>query len=287
MKQLVVISGKGGTGKTSIVAALAALAENKVLADCDVDAADLHLILNPEIQHSEDFSGGSIAELDKEKCIECGKCLELCRFSAIDENYNISRTGCEGCGVCAHFCPADAISMHEKISGKWFVSDTRFGPLVHAKLGIAEDNSGKLVSRVKDEAKKTAEAGNHSLIIIDGSPGIGCPVIASIAGASAVLIVTEPTVSGLHDMERVAELTGHFKIRTFVCINKFDLNADITKRTEQFCADSGTPVIGKIPYMAEITKAQIAAQSIIEFAPDNPAAREIQEMWKILRKELE
>ncbi|HON79215.1 MAG TPA: 4Fe-4S binding protein [Spirochaetota bacterium] len=286
MKQLVVISGKGGTGKTSIVASLAALAGNKVLADCDVDAADLHLILDPDVQFSEEFSGGSIAVLDKDTCIECGKCIEVCRFGAISDKYAVSRTGCEGCSVCARFCPADAITMHEKISGKWFISNTRFGPLIHAKLGIAEDNSGKLVSRVKDEAKKAAEADNLSLMIIDGSPGIGCPVIASIAGASLVLIVTEPTVSGLHDMERVAELTGHFKIRTCVCINKYDLNSDITRKTEEFCNANNIPVVGKIPYDAEITKAQIAAQSIIEYAPENPAAREIMSMWESLEKKL-
>lgn len=286
MKQLVVISGKGGTGKTSIVASFASLAENKVIADCDVDAADLHLILKPDIQRSEIFYGGHIAALDKEKCVECGKCIEICRFGAVSNDYTISRTGCEGCGVCAHFCPAAAISMHEKVSGKWFISGTRCGPLVHAKLGIAEDNSGKLVSRVKDEAKKKAEEHNHSLILIDGSPGIGCPVIASIAGASTVLIVTEPTVSGLHDMTRVAELTGHFKIRTFACINKFDLNTDITLRTENFCADNGISVIGKIPYEPVITKAQIAAQSIIEYAPRNQAAQAIYTMWGVLKDNL-
>ncbi len=285
MKELVVISGKGGTGKTSIVASIAALARDKVLADCDVDAADLHLILNPEIKDGQDFYGGKIAVLDKDACTECGKCIELCRFGAISDTYEIDLLSCEGCGVCAYFCPSQAIEMVEKIAGEWFVSDTRYGPLVHAKLGIAEDNSGKLVSRVKEIAREIAVENGYELIVIDGSPGIGCPVIASIAGASLILIVSEPTVSGIHDMKRVIDLSKHFRIKSMICINKYDLNLDNVKEIERYCAENDVTIVARVPYDLDFTKAQIEAKSIIEYS-DGDSSREIRSMWEKISDEL-
>ncbi len=289
MKELVVISGKGGTGKTSIVAAFAALAKKAVLADCDVDAADLHLLLQPDIKQSHDFSGGKLASVITEKCIGCGRCEEVCNFDAaifngpandvVEITYTIDSIACEGCGVCVHFCPVDAIEFKDAINGKWFVSDTRFGPMLHAKLGIAEENSGKLVSLIRKEAKRIAAEQNRNLIIVDGSPGIGCPVIASIAGADLVLVVTEPTIAAQHDLDRVAELTEHFKIPTVVCINKYDINVKIAKAIEKESLERNLKVVGKIAYDVAVTKAQIAAKSIVEYS-NNGLKEQIVSLWE-------
>jgi MinD superfamily P-loop ATPase len=263
VKQLTVISGKGGTGKTTITAALASLAENAVLADCDVDAADLHLILEPGIERQEEFFGGKVAQLQKSLCTRCGACRELCRFDAIHD-LAIDPISCEGCGVCAAFCPAGAITMREKLSGHWYISRTRFGPMVHAKLGIAEDNSGKLVSVVRQQAKKLAEEQKKQMVIIDGPPGIGCPVIAAITGVDLVLVVTEPTLSGLHDLRRVCDTAGHFSIPVAVCINKFDINTGNTDMIEAECRQKNIPVCGRLPYDQSVTAAMIQKKSIIE-----------------------
>ena len=289
MKELVVISGKGGTGKTSIVASFAALAEGAVLADCDVDAADLHLLLQPDIKQSHDFSGDKVASVITEKCIGCGRCEEVCNFDAaifngpandvVEITYTIDSIACEGCGVCVHFCPVDAIEFKDAINGKWFVSDTRFGPMVHAQLGIAEENSGKLVSLIRKEAKRIAAEQNKDLIIVDGSPGIGCPVIASIAGADLVLAVTEPTIAAQHDLDRVAELTEHFKIPTVVCINKYDINVRIAKAIEKEALERNLKVVGKIAYDIAVTEAQIAARSIIEYS-NNGLKEQIVSLWE-------
>ena len=289
MKEIVVISGKGGTGKTSIVASFAALAEGAVLADCDVDAADLHLLLQPDIKQSHDFSGGKVASVITEKCIGCGKCEEVCNFDAAIFNgpandvvgitYTIDSIACEGCGVCVQFCPVDAIEFEDAINGKWFVSDTRFGPMLHAKLGIAEENSGKLVSLIRKEAKRIAAEQSKDLIIVDGSPGIGCPVIASITGADLVLAVTEPTIAAQHDLDRVAELTEHFKIPTAVCINKYDINVRIAKAIEKEALERNLKVVGKIAYDIAVTKAQIAAKSIVEYS-NNGLKEQIVSLWE-------
>jgi len=289
MKELVVISGKGGTGKTSIVASFAALAESKVLADCDVDAADLHLVLEPEIEHTEDFSGGKRASIIAQRCKHCGKCYDVCRFDAVkrsadmDEvasvDYQIDPISCEGCGVCAMVCPNDAIAFEPAINGQWYRSNTRHGPMVHAKLGIAEENSGKLVSLVRNHAKKIAEENKLELVIIDGSPGIGCPVIASIAGADLVLAVTEPTQSGQHDLERVSELTRHFGIETLVCVNKWDLNPDITAEIEAQAQQQGVKVAGRVRYDNAITEAQIKKLSVVEYS-ENGVAEDIRKLWR-------
>ncbi len=279
MLQISVISGKGGTGKTSITAALSALAGSAVLADCDVDAADLHIILDPDVQRAEEFSGGNTARIQKSKCTQCGACRELCRFDAIGGSLVIDPVSCEGCGVCAAFCPEKAITMAPKLSGHWFVSDTRNGPMVHARLGIAEDNSGKLVSRVRQEAKKLAEIKSLDCVIVDGPPGIGCPVIAAIAGVDLVLVVTEPTLSGLHDLERVLETARHFNIPAAVCVNKFDINPQNTAAIEELCAKQSIPVVARIPYDRGVVRALMQKQTVFEHEGCTAAAREIKTMW--------
>jgi MinD superfamily P-loop ATPase len=278
MKELTIISGKGGTGKTSVMASFAALAQNKVLADADVDAADLHLILAPDIKHEEDFKGGRIAQIDLDKCTECGECRERCQFNAISPEFVVDKIDCEGCGVCVHFCPVEAIDFPQSICGKWYISETRFGPMVHAKLGIAEENSGLLVSLVRNQAKVLAEEQGLDTIIVDGPPGIGCPVIASITGTNAVLIVTEPTLSGLHDLERVGELAAHFKIPTFACVNKFDLNEEMSDQIAEYCASKNIGFVGRIPYDTAVTYAMVASQSIVEFS-DGHVSKAIREIW--------
>ena len=295
IKELVVISGKGGVGKTSIVASFAALANNAVFADCDVDAADLHLILQPSIQHREDFRGGFRARILPEKCTSCGLCADLCRYDAIvngepSENnpqctFSIEDLSCEGCGVCAHFCPEDAIIMDQPVNGEWYISDTRYGTMVHARLGIAEENSGKLVSLVRREARRLAEEQKRQLIIVDGAPGIGCPVIASLTGSSVVLVVTEPTVSGIHDMQRVGKLTSHFKIPTLVCINKWDVNPELSESIYAVAETEHMTIIGKIRYDDAFTKAQVDGISVIEYI-DNSVSKDIRHLWDEVKSRL-
>ncbi len=287
MKELVIISGKGGTGKTSLVASFAALAKKKVLVDCDVDAADLHLVLNPSVEEEGDFSGGKKARVLEEDCVACGACLEACRFDALRVPEEASESGipvvnpifCEGCGVCFRVCPADAIAFEPVVNGRWFVSQTRYGPLVHAKLGIAEGNSGKLVSLLREKARSMAEEKGLPLILIDGSPGIGCPVIASITGSHHVLVVTEPTLSGRHDLFRVLELASHFRIPVSLCINKWDLNPEMTERIEEDARKRSIPLAGRVSYDPAVTKAQIAGTTVVEFT-DGPVSGEIRSLWE-------
>jgi MinD superfamily P-loop ATPase len=280
MKELVVISGKGGTGKTSIMAAFASLAKNKVLCDADVDAADLHLLTDPEIKNRHDFQGGGIAVIDPDKCTQCGLCRELCRWEAISEQFEVDAIECEGCGVCVDFCPEQAIEFPLSICGQWFISDTRFGPMVHARLGIAEENSGKLVTLIRQEAKKLAEKNKLDLIITDGPPGVGCPVIASIGGATALLIVTEPTVSGLHDMERVAQLAEHFRVPSMVCVNKFDLNTDQTQAIEKLAKEKNITVLGRIPFDPVFTKSMVQGKTIFEYNTDSTVGQAVKQIWR-------
>ena len=279
MKELTVISGKGGTGKTSVTASFAALVNRKVMADCDVDAADLHLILDPEIQQREEFRSGKTASIRVEGCTQCGRCIEVCRFSAISDDFIVDPISCEGCGVCVHFCPEDAIDFTENVCGEWFVSATRFGPLVHARLGIAEENSGKLVTIVRRNAKMIAEKEDKDLIIVDGAPGIGCPVISSISGADGVLVVTEPTLSGVHDLERIVKLAAHFNITTFVCVNKYDLNRKISAQIEDYCNTNGVRFVGQIPYDTAVTEAMVQGKSVIEYSNGN-VAQSITTIWE-------
>lgn len=287
MRELVVCSGKGGTGKTSVVASFAALADNAVVVDCDVDAADLHLVLDPTIKLREDFRGGKEARIDQNLCMDCGTCYDLCQFSAVKEHanpdgsckYSVDPLACEGCGVCVHFCPEKAIEFPQTVNGQWFVSETRHGPLVHARLGIAAENSGKLVSLVRDQARKLAKQRELDLILIDGPPGIGCPVIASITGADAVLVVTEPSKSALHDLKRVVDLARHFGIPVAVCINKYDINQNVAEEIIQYCGERSIEVIGKIPFDAQVTRAQLESTTVVE-RNSSPAAEAIKAVWK-------
>ncbi len=286
IKELVIISGKGGTGKTSLVAAFSSLAMNSVLCDADVDAADLHLILNPDIIRRNDFQSGKTAVINSDRCTECGLCREMCRFDAIGDAYEVNAIDCEGCGVCVHFCPEGAIEFPENTCGEWFVSDTRCGPMVHARLGIAEENSGKLVTLVRQQARKLAAERRHALILTDGSPGVGCPVIASIGGATAVLIVTEPTVAGQHDMQRVAQLAAHFKVPAMVCVNKFDLNSGLTREIETYAAATHIACVGRIPFDPIFISAMIRAQTIFEYNGGSTAAKAVADIWQRLSAEM-
>ena len=279
MKELVIISGKGGTGKTSIVGAFAALARRQVLCDADVDAADLHLLLSPTVVERHDFRAGHKASIDPERCHQCGDCLERCRFGAISPDLVVDPLPCEGCGVCHHFCPAEAIDFPESLCGEWYFSQTRFGPMVHARLGIAEENSGKLVSLVRKEARRIGEENHADWLLTDGPPGIGCPVIAAIGGASAVLIVSEPTVSGLHDLNRVGELARHFQVPALVCVNKADLHWEGARQIEAHCRSAGYAFMGYLPFDADFTRAQVEGKTIIEYN-QGPARDAVAVLWE-------
>jgi len=278
MKQLTVISGKGGTGKTTLTAAFASLVDRKVLADCDVDAADLHLILNPTVKRREPFSGGRSPVVDAEKCTECGICTEVCRFDAIEDG-EVDLIACDHCGLCVHACPENAITMEEDVNGEWFVSETDYGPMVHARLGMGEENSGKLVTVVRKQSSEIAKERNLDLVIIDGPPGIGCPVIASVTGVDLVLVVVEPTLSGIHDMERILGLAGHFKIPALACINKYDINLDNTKEIRVYCERHGVKVVGMMPFDSKVIDALVQRKSIVEY-PCGAVTKAVIEIWQ-------
>jgi MinD superfamily P-loop ATPase len=282
MREIVVLSGKGGTGKTSIVGSLAALAKSKVLADCDVDAADLHLLLKPSVKRENEFWSGQVAQIDEAKCTQCGLCQEVCRFDAI-KDYNVDPIACEGCGFCSHICPEDAIAMKDNMSGHWFISDTKYGPLVHARLGIAQENSGKLVAQVRQEARRIADERGFDYIISDGPPGIGCPVISSLSGASLALMVTEPTLSGIHDLERVLGVSGHFGVPAAVCINKYDLNEENSRRIEDYCKDQGIELAARIPFDNAVTEAIVRGLPVVEYT-DGKVSREIAGLWEVISR---
>ncbi|MCG6950405.1 MAG: ATP-binding protein [Acidobacteria bacterium] len=285
MKQLVVISGKGGTGKTSLVASFASLAKTAVLADCDVDAADLHLVVRSSLVARHDFRGGKRALIDSDRCSNCGICEDLCRFEAINSDASttsVDPIACEGCGVCAWFCSEGAIDLVNTIDGEWYLSETRLGPMVHARLKAAGENSGKLVSLLRSEARNVAKNRDIDLVLIDGSPGIGCPVIASITGADLVLVVTEPTLSGLHDLERVIRLTSHFGIPTKAVVNRFDINEKIAMQAEKHSQKLGAELVGRIRFDPAVTQAQIQGVSVIEHSR-NGAAADITEVWQNLQ----
>jgi len=278
LKELVVLSGKGGTGKTSIVGSFAALAKDKIMADCDVDAADLHLILNPKVLEENEFWSGQVADINKFKCTHCGLCSELCRFDAINRR-KVNSFLCEGCGLCYQVCPEDAITMCPNMSGKWYVSKTRYGMLVHAKLGIAQENSGKLVSVVRQRAREIAKERNLEYILTDGPPGIGCPVISSLSGSSKALIITEPTISGLHDMDRILGLCRHFKIEALVCVNKYDINEENTGNITQYCKDRNVSIAGYIPYDEIVTEAMVHATPVVKYKR-NDTSRAFEDLWE-------
>ncbi len=289
MKQLVVISGKGGTGKTVLSASFAALATNAVLADVDVDASNLHLLLRPEILERHEFVGGSKARVDARGCTACGRCRPVCRFDAISEDgegiVRVDPLACEGCGLCARVCPSAAILMEPCVSGEWFVSTTRFGPFVHARLGIAQENSGKLVTLVRKKAREIGERDGRGLLIMDGSPGTGCPVIASLAGADLALIVAEPTPSGVHDLERIAGLARHFEVRAACAVNKFDINPGNAERIEAWCAGQAIPVVGRIPFDEGVLRTVAQGLPLVE-GSEGPAARGVRGIWDRVRERL-
>jgi MinD superfamily P-loop ATPase len=280
MKQITVLSGKGGTGKTTITASFAVLAKNTVVADCDVDAPDLHMLLHPEIIKTQEFKGSKLAVIDKTKCVECGLCREKCRFDAITEDFTVDPISCEGCGVCTIICPVNAIKLTERISGHAYISKTKYGFMAHAMLSPSESNSGKLVTLVRQNARILAEKENSNLIIIDGPPGIGCPVIASVTGIDAGLVVTEPTMSGIHDFERALQLLKHFNVQPFVCVNMYDINKDNTEKIVGFCEENGIKAVGKITFNPIITEAMVNGKPIVEYAPESDVAKEIERMWK-------
>jgi len=288
MKQLAIVSGKGGTGKTTVAASFAALALDKIIADCDVDAPNLHLVLNPAIKDKKEFKGSKTAVIDKEKCTECGICEEQCRFGAICDG-EINPILCEGCGVCVISCPEEAISLKERLSGYTFISDTRYGPMSHAQLNIAEEASGKLVTVVRDSSIELARGSQNKLILIDGPPGIGCPVIASLSGVDMALILTEPSQSGLHDLKRILSVVKLFGIRAMVCINKYDINEGVTEEIEAFCKKKEIEVVGKIPYDKSITKAMVKGVPVVEFETEtkSKAAEEIRRMWNQVKQILQ
>ena len=284
MKQLVIASGKGGTGKTTLVAAFASIVKNAVFADCDVDASNLHLIFHPEIKEKIDFKGMGVATVDHEKCIMCMECKNSCRFDAITEEIEVLPEKCEGCGVCEYVCPVDAIKMVENIAGEAYISSSRFGWLVHARLNIGEETSGKLVSMVRNKANEIAKKYGKELIIIDSSPGVGCPVIASIGGANLVVIVVEPTTAAIHDMKRVMQVANHFKIPYVVCINKYDINEEKAKEIDNFCRDNKIKIVGKIPYNTVVTEAMTNGKTIVEY--DKKMAELIKDIWRNVKESL-
>ncbi len=285
LNELVIISGKGGTGKTSLAASFAVLAGNAVVADCDVDASDLHLILSPKVVERHEFASGYQAVISQRRCTAFGLCQTYCRFDAVrvtgetpsKQIYKIDPISCEGCGVCEEICPESAIYLVERVCGEWMVSETRSGPMIHARLGVAAENSGKMVSIIRREARRIAADQGRSLVIVDGPPGIGCPVISSITSASLLLAVTEPTVSGEHDLNRILELAGHFEIPTAVCVNKWDLNTEMTDGIEDMARRAGTRIAGRICYDPSVTHAQMQELAVVEL--NSCAGADIRNIW--------
>ncbi|MGQ9767514.1 MAG: ATP-binding protein [Anaerolineae bacterium] len=307
MKQLVILSGKGGTGKTSVAAAFAHLAAKgeppvrAVLADADVDAANLELVLSPQPLETHEFIGGAVAVIDPDKCQGCGICYEVCRFDAphphpssplslwerergvqggVGEVYTIDPIACEGCAACVYQCPAEAIHMTPQVAGHWFRSDSRYGPLFHAALRPAQENSGKLVTLVKQQARLLALDGGYDAVIVDGPPGIGCPVISAASGADLALIVAEPTAAGIHDMERVLATTAHFRVPALVCINKADIYPAGAAQIEAYCEANGVVVAGRIPFDPTVTEAMVRGEPVTAYRPDSPAGRGLSEVWQ-------
>jgi MinD superfamily P-loop ATPase len=287
MRQLTILSGKGGTGKTTLTASFAVLAKKAVVADCDVDAPDLHMLLHPEIIETQRFKASKIAVIDQTKCTRCGVCREKCGFDAINSDLKVDAIACEGCGVCAISCPANAVTLAERVSGNAYISKTKYGFMSHAMLNPGEANSGKLVTLVRQNAKRIAEKENSGFVIIDGSPGIGCPVIASIAGVDAGLVVTEPTLSGIHDLERVLQLLNHFHVAPFVCVNMYDINQDNTEKILHFCRENSAEVVGRIRFSPKVTEAMVHGKTIVEYSPRGAVTKEVESVWERLSNLIE
>ncbi len=283
MKQINILSGKGGTGKTTVTACMAVLAKDPVLADCDVDASNLHLLLKPVIRETQNFKGLNMAVIDTEKCIQCNRCMDVCRFNAI-KNYTVDPLHCEGCKTCVVSCPVQAIDFVERICGQAYISDTEYGPMSHARLTPGMENSGKLVTLVRKNATKLAEESGRQLVLVDGPPGIGCPVIASLSNIDVSLVVVEPTLSGIHDLKRVIELLNKFEIRPLVCINKYDINVENSKEIEDYCKIKNIDTLGRIPFDPKVTEAMVNATPVVKYAPESPASKAIKDIWNNLRE---
>lgn len=286
MRKMTILSGKGGTGKTTVAASFAALSSNAVFADCDVDASNLHLLLKPEVKETIVFKGLNLAVIDPERCTQCGLCEEKCRFNAIHD-FTVDSIHCEGCKVCVQVCPVQAIDFVERICGHAYISETEYGPMSHANLIPGMENSGKLVTLVRQNSKRLAEEGGHELVLVDGPPGIGCPVIASLADIDKGLVIVEPTLSGIHDLKRALQLLEHFKVESLVCVNKHDLNDENTAEIQNFCDQNGIDVIGLIPFDPEVTEAMVAGQPVVEFSPDGRASKAIKEAWGRVKAHLD
>jgi MinD superfamily P-loop ATPase len=283
MRELSVVSGKGGTGKTSLAASISVLAPESVLADCDVDAADLYLVFDPQQVDSEEFSGGSRARVVPDRCTGCGRCLEVCRFDAVSREGDlppeIDRTFCEGCGVCSRVCPAGAIDFAPSLDGWVYRSRTRRGPMVHAELTLGRENSGKLVTQVRKRAGEWAGRKGLDLVVIDGSPGIGCPVIASLTGVDLALMLAEPSVSGIHDLQRLLELASRLGVEAAVAVNRWDISPEMTRRIESMAAEAGAEPVGRIRYDGRVTEAMVARRTPVEHSGEG-AAEDIREVWR-------
>ena len=283
MIEFAVVSGKGGTGKTSLTAAFISLAGNVTIADADVDAPDLHILLKPDILQKTEFLGMKRAYIDLDKCTYCDICRVNCRFNAIDENFVVDPTACEGCNLCYHLCPVQAIEMRDTVAGYWYVSETRYGKMVHGMLEVGEENSGKLVTIIRKQVLFLAQTDGTDYLIIDGPPGTGCPVNSTLSGLKYGIIVTEPTQSGLFDMKRILDLMDHFSVKPFVIINKYDLNLEKTSEIERFLDEKGIFYLGRIPFDPVMTEAQLKGLSVVEMG-NNPVTREIRKIWETFRK---
>ena len=284
MKQIAVVSGKGGTGKTTLTASFVSLANDHVIVDCDVDAADLYMLMDPKTVDTQEYIGNKLAEIDSKKCIQCDICESYCRPEAISD-YSVDPFLCDGCGVCVAVCPEGAIKHDDAVSGEVFRSDTKYGPFVHAQLAPSGKVSGKLVTQVRNEAGSIAEEENRSLIIIDGPPGTGCPVIATLSGVDLVLAVTEPTLSGIHGLKRVLAVVEHFGIPSMICINKYDLNEEITEEIYEFGDEQGIEVVGRIPFNPVVTESMVSLKPLVEYS-DGAVSREIKDIWKKVLKRI-
>ena len=285
MKKMTILSGKGGTGKTTVAASFAALSENAVFADCDVDASNLHLLLRPEVRETIEFKGLNLAVIDPDRCTRCGLCEEKCRFNAI-HGFEVDSIHCEGCGVCVEVCPVGAVDFVDRICGHAYISETRYGPMSHARLKPGMENSGKLVTLVRQNARRLAEDGGRDLVLVDGPPGIGCPVIASLADIDKGLVVVEPTLSGIHDLERALGLLEHFKVEPLVCVNKRDLNEENTGAIKRFCSKIKVDVVGLVPFDPTVTRAMVAGQPVVEYASHSAASTAMSEMWEGVKPHL-
>jgi MinD superfamily P-loop ATPase len=284
VKEIVVLSGKGGTGKTVVAASFAALSRSNVVCDCDVDAADLHLLLRPVVRETHQFWARPVAEIDPDACNSCGVCVDLCRFDAI-QDFRVEPFACDGCDLCRHACPVEAVTMRPNPAGQWHVSESRYGPLVHARLRPGAENSGELVTVLRNHARRIARERGAEYILSDGPPGIGCPVISSLSNVSLAVIVSEPSLSGIHDLERVLAVCRHFGVTPLACVNKHDLDEEATRRVEDYCRREAVEVVARIPFDEAVIEAVAQGVPVVE-SSDGPAARRVTQLWDDIARRL-